>query len=327
MEIKELLDRVLDGGKISRAEAIELVNCADKGALYKASERVTRHWMGDKFDCCSIINAKSGNCSEDCKWCAQSAFYKTKVEKYPMVDKMESLRQGEHNYGQGIGRFSLVTSGRKLSAKDVREVGEHYKLLREKCGIKRCASFGLMEYEDLVYLKECGVDTYHCNMETSKSYFGKLCTTHTPDDKQHTIQAARKAGMRVCSGGIIGMGESMEDRVDMAIMLREMGIRSIPLNILQPIKGTPLGESAPLTEQEILTTIAIFRMINPRAFIRFSGGRAQLSPESQRLSLKIGVNAAITGDLLTTVGSTVERDMRLIRKAGYKLDIDTDWDE
>ncbi len=325
--INTLLNRVLDGGEISRSEAIELANVTDRDALYEASERVTRHWMGDKFDCCSIINAKSGNCSEDCKWCAQSAFYNTKVEKYPMVDRMESLQLAEYNYSKGIGRFSLVTSGRKLSPKDVREVGEHYKLLRERCGIKRCASFGLMEYEDLVYLKECGVDTYHCNMESSKSHFSKLCTTHTPEDKQRTIQAARKAGMRVCSGGIIGMGESMEDRVDMAIMLREMNILSIPLNILQPIKGTPLGESPAMSEEEILTTIAIFRMINPRAFIRFSGGRAQLSPESQMLSLRIGVNAAITGDMLTTVGSTAERDMKQFREAGYKLTENTDWNE
>ncbi len=319
MTIQTLLQKVLDGGKITSDEALFLAQQPNKQELYAASHQITRHVMGEKFDACSIINARSGNCSEDCKWCAQSRFYKTDIDLYPLVSLEETLRQANCNASQGIGRFSLVTSGRNLNSNEVEQVARHYDNLKQNCNIKRCASLGLLTEEDLKTLKKSGVETYHCNLETAPSYFSQLCTTHTPEEKIKTLNAARNVGMKLCSGGIIGMGESVEHRIELAITLRDLDVFSIPINVLSPIKGTPLENQPPLSEEEILTTIALFRFIHPKAYLRFSGGRAKLPKTTQFEALKVGINAAIMGDMLTTIGSSVDEDKELIRRAGYEF--------
>lgn len=324
--IEILKQQVLSGGLINEEQAKELACHPDKEALYAAAHEITRHFMGNKFDTCSIINAKSGNCSEDCKWCAQSGHYQTQVTLYPLLPAEECIRHATYNYEQGIGRFALVTSGKRVSDKELEKITDTMRRIKQTCGIKCCASMGLLSRKQLQALYDSGTENYHCNIETAPSYFKTLCTTHTTEQKLETIRTAREIGFRICSGGIIGMGETIEQRIEMALLLQKEGILSIPLNLLQPISGTPLGKSVPLTDEEFLTTIALFRFINPNAYLRFSGGRAQMSEAVQRKALFIGINSAIIGDLLTTIGSRVAEDKVLFASEGYSLTENTDWD-
>lgn len=325
--IEILKQQLLSGRLINKEQALLLATTPDKEALYEAAHQLTRHFMGNAFDTCSIINAKSGNCSEDCKWCAQSAYNKTNITLYPLLPAAECIRHAVHNCSQGIGRFALVTSGKRVSTKELNALCNTVKQLKQQSDIKCCASLGLLTKVQLEQLRESGVENYHCNIETAPSYFSELCTTHTMQNKLDTIQAARESGFRICCGGIIGMGETMEQRIEMAVLLQQLAIRSIPLNLLQPIAGTPLACADALTHDEILTTIALFRFLNPTAFLRFSGGRALLPESIQRKALYIGVNAAIIGDLLTTIGSKVEADKQLFRSSGYSLTENTDWEQ
>lgn len=287
--------------------------------LYAEAERITEEFHpGHRFDSCSIINARSGLCGEDCKWCAQAARYKTGTSEYPLVDRDTCLSMGRYNASKGIGRFSLVTSGRLMGPRSIERVCGYYRDLARECpGMGLCASMGLLPPEAMRALKEAGVERYHCNMETAPSFFPTLCSTHTQEDKLATIRVAREAGLEICSGGIIGMGETEEQRIEFAQLLAEIEPVSIPINILVPIPGTPLADMLPLSDDEILTAVAVMRLLNPRAVIRFAGGRSRISPETQRRALRMAVNGAIMGDLLTTVGAVIDEDMRMARECGY----------
>lgn len=321
-QLTDIKNRIInDGYLINEAEAREIVAFEDKQALYAAADEIRKKCYGDFFDTCSIINARSGRCSEDCKWCAQSGFaHDTGCKIYEFVDRKEAVDMALDNCSRGVNRFSLVTSGRKISEKNLDESISIYNEIASKCDIKLCASMGLLTKDQLQRLRDdAGVGHYHCNIETAPSFFPKLCTTHTIEDKVQTIKWAKEVGLKICSGGIIGMGETMEQRIEMALFLRELGAVSIPMNILMPIKGTKLENQPPLSNEEIFTTFAIFRFINPKALIRMAGGRKNFKAEQQQ-ALHAGINASIVGDMLTTTGAKcIEEDTAEFIAEGFTL--------
>lgn len=317
--INKLKDKILSGYNITYNEALSLIE-TPSNELLEAADEIRKHFCSNIFDICSIINAKSGKCSENCKFCAQSAHYKTNISEYPLLDKEKIVENALYMAEKGVLRFSIVTSGKALTDNDVEILAGTIKEIKSKSNISICASLGLLTDENFKKLKDAGLERVHNNLETSKNFFSSVCTTHTFDDKINALKAALQSGLSVCSGGIIGLGESMQDRIDLAFSLKELGIKSVPLNILSPVKGTPYENNKPLSEEEILKTISIFRFILPDAFIRLAGGRALLSDKGKKAFLS-GANAAITGDMLTTYGISVDTDMQIIKETGYIVEL------
>lgn len=317
MTVKELKEKVMSGESLTKGEALSL-ETADIEELSRAADDIRKRFAGGSFDVCTIINAKSGRCTENCKFCAQSAAYRSGAKEYPLIGAGEALREARRSERSGIGRVALVTSGRKLSKSEVEKVCEVYAALRGKCGISLCASHGLLDYEDFVQLRAAGVTRVHNNLETSRRNFPNVCTTHGYDDKIAAIKAAVRAGLEVCSGGIIGMGESFADRVEMAFELRGLGVKSVPLNVLNPIKGTPYENLPRLGYGDIKRAAALFRFVLPDAAVRMAGGRGLLADKG-RAAFRSGANATISGDMLTTAGISVEEDMKMIKELGCEV--------
>lgn len=315
--INSLKDKIMSGEQLSKNEALSLID-APLDELCLAANEIRKYFCGNNFDICTIINAKSGKCSENCKFCAQSSFYSTKVETYPLLNTDEILAQAIYNDNKGVLRYSIVTSGKRLSDKEVDEICKTIKKIKENTNISVCASFGLLNEEQFKKLKDSGLSRVHNNLETSRRNFENICTTHTYEDKINSIKAARNAGLSVCSGGIMGLGETMEDRIDMVLEARNLGIRSIPVNILNPISGTPFGNNPVLTNDEVQRIVAIFRFLVPNGNIRLAGGRGLL-PDKGESCFMSGANAAISGDMLTTSGTTIASDMDMLHKLSYKV--------
>ena len=317
--LQSLLDKVLNKQNITKDEALYLIKEAPYNDLIEASHTITQKCASLNFDMCSIINSKSGNCKADCKWCAQSSHSQCEIQTYPLVSAQKCLDDALYNEKKGVHRFSLVNSGKAPNDKEIEDVAAIFNYIKLNSNILLCASLGLAKKEQLQKLYNSGVRRYHCNLETSKEFFAYLCTTHTQEDKIKTLKAAREVGMDLCSGGIIGMGESLEDRVSLALTLQELEVRSVPINILHPIKGTPLQDLPILQEEEILRTIAMFRFVLPQAFLRLAGGRILITRQTFKKALYTGINSAIVGDLLTTIGSKIDEDKEDIQEMGYNL--------
>lgn len=315
--VGKLKEKVFGGWLISREEALSLIT-APLDELCAAADEIRERLCGDVFDMCTIINGKSGRCSENCRYCAQSAHYNTSCEEYPLLGAEEIVKQALYNYERGVLRYSIVCSGKRLSDSEVDSLCDSIREIKKACPISVCVSVGLLDEKNFRKLKAAGVDRVHNNLESSRRFFPEVCTTHTFDDKLNAINAAKAAGLEVCSGGIMGLGETMEDRIDMVLTARELGIKSIPVNMLNPIPNTPFEHNAILSEEEMARIVAIFRFLIPDGQIRLAGGRGLMSDKGRRL-FRSGANAAISGDMLTTQGITIEKDMNTMRELGYSV--------
>ena len=253
-------------------------------------------------------NGKCGKCSENCKFCSQSRYYNTEIQQSVLKSVDEFFKEAQANDRRGVHRFSIVTAGVRLSKAELKTIAQAYKKITSELKISCCGSLGLLDYDDFVMLKESGLKRYHNNLETSPNFFKEICTTHTMKQKEDTIALAKKAGLEICSGCILGMGESVEDRVDIALELRKLQVDSTPINILNPIKGTPLENRPTVHPDEVRRTIALFRHVLPKTVLRLAGGRLIIQKYFTDL-YKYGINAEITGDMLTTAGLTVADDI------------------
>ena len=312
-----VFQREEDGLKVTRTYQSTPPGCHDScGLLFYVKDGKLDHVEGDPLS--PTTNGKAGRCSEDCKFCAQSARHPSECETYSFLDADAILAEAKANEAEGVDRFAVVTAGRALKGEEFDQALAAYRRLREETGLDLCASMGLLTKEQLILLKEAGITRYHENIETSRRNFPNICTTHTYDDKIQVIRTAQEIGLSVCSGGIIGMGETWEDRIDMAVSLAELGIRSIPINALMPIAGTPLEDLPRLSEDEIRRTVAIFRFIVPEADIRLAAGRALCSDHGAALFCS-GASSTITGNMLTTTGTTIRGDRRLLKELGRQV--------
>ncbi len=314
-DILKIAEKIIQGDRLKISDDINFLLESPLEDLQKGAHIIQKNFCGNHIDLCTIINGKSGRCGENCKYCAQSACHKTGIEEYDFLPAKEILSAALLNEKAGVNRFSIVTSGRALTGKDFDKAIEAYKLLRGKLKIDLCASHGILTAEQFKRLREVGVTSYHHNIETSRRFFPEICTSHTFDDRIKTIRLAQAAGLNVCSGGIIGMGETWADRIDMAFELADLKIESIPINALMAVKGTALENLQPLKPKEILRTIAIFRFINPAANIRLAAGRKLFSDKGANAFLN-GASASITGNMLTTSGTTIKDDLEILKQLG-----------
>jgi biotin synthase len=318
--IEKLQRRAIRSMDIGTGDAMRLFEegAARPFQVMAAAAEIRRHFKGAAISLCGIINAKSGKCPENCKFCAQSAHYATDVESYPLKKASEIIKEAEAAGRAGAEMFGIVTSGKRIKTK--KEWTEIIKAIQgiNNLGIKACASLGIIDEEAAHTLKDAGLYRYHHNLETSRTFFPEICTTHAYDEDVETIRAASAAGLSVCCGGLIGLGESIQHRIELALTLRELNVDSIPVNILNPIKGTPLDRTPPLPPLEILMTIAVFRFLLPDKDIKLCGGKEKNLRQLLPLGLVAGANSLMTGNYLTTPGRDTRLDLEMIKDLGLR---------
>ncbi|MEE0495198.1 MAG: biotin synthase BioB [Cyanobacteriota bacterium] len=284
--------------------------------LIEISHKITEENFDNNIEACSIISAKTGECSENCKYCAQSKHNQAEIKCSPLLDVKTVKKAAISAKENGATRFCIVTSGRVPNDKDFQKILQMIKEVASINGIHCCASLGLLSEEQIKQIKDAGVERYNHNINTSENYHQKICTTHNFKDRIHTVELIQKHGIEACCGVIIGMGESKEDRIDMALSLKKLNPKTVPINFLNPIKGTPLENfEDKINEEEILKTICIFRIILPKTLLRYAGGRTtRLSKFHQKLGIIAGINSVLVGNYLTTVGSDANEDKEMLKE-------------
>jgi len=328
VRIAELGQRVVDGGEISRTEALwlfELETAADVFDLLSWANRIREYFKGNKIHLCSIVNIKAGGCSENCRFCAQSAAYQTDSPRYGLIDDQPLRAAADEARANGVTALGLVAAWRGLAEGPVLDqICSHLTELKRSGKARPDASLGIIDNQKVAdRLKQAGLECYNHNLESSERFFPQVCDTHTYQDRVQTIRHLKQAGIKICSGGILGMGETREDRCDLAFALKELGVHVVPINILNPISGTPFGRCAPLPPLEILQSIACFRFILPRQEIKVAGGRTVNLRDLQSLIFLAGASALMVGNYLTTLNQPVERDLQMLKDLG----LDPHWDK
>ena len=317
---QQLADDVLAGDTLSTEQALSVLECPDEELLdlLAAVYRVRRRSFGNEVQLYFLMNAKSGLCPEDCSYCSQSKVSEAEIPRYNILSR-DKLLEGARIAAERQARtYCIVISARGPNEREMRAVTTMVPEIKEKYNLKICACLGLLTPDQAQELKDCGVDRVNHNLNTSDSYYGEICTTHTFGDRLATLRAVRDAGMEMCSGGIIGMGERRQDVVDLAITLRDLGVQSIPVNFLNPIDGTPLAGKSDLNPRYCLKVLAMFRLVNPDREIRIAGGRELHLGSLQALAL-YAANSVFVGDYLTTQGQPPEADYQMIRDLGFEV--------
>jgi len=320
-EMRKVGERVLEGKKVGMEEVLPFLGVVgpDILELATAANRVREEFNGNEIDLCLLLNAKSGRCSEDCAYCAQSAHYKTEAPVYPLMDLNRMVEEAIEAQNKGAGRFCLITSGREPNGDEFETILQALDRIRKETTLDLDCSLGTLTEERAESLRRVGVTRYNHNLETAESHFPKVCSTHTFRDRVRTIEVLKGQGFSLCCGGIIGLGESPRQRLELAFSLRELGIDCIPLNILNPRPGTPLEHSESIPPLEIIKTISLFRLILPKGTIKIAGGREVHLRDLQSLALFAGANGLIVGNYLTTPGRNAEDDFRMVKDLGFVL--------
>lgn len=300
---------------MNKEELLKLYNSDLNELLEKSSK-----FLKDEVEFCSLVNARSGKCSQNCKYCAQSSHYRTDIEEYPLISNEEVVKAALEAKDNGVIRFAVVTSGKSPDEENFDKILGFIDELNKIDGIRSCASIGILNEEQAKKLAEHGLKRFHHNINTSESYYSDICTTHSWQDRLNTCKLVKKYGMELCCGVILGMGESIEQRIEMALELSEIEPNSIPINILMPILKTPFENYYDkIDEENILRTLAVFKIANPKSILRFCGGRMKLSDENQELALKTCVEGILTGNYLTTTGKSSKEDVKTVEKLGKSL--------
>jgi biotin synthase len=326
--IAELGLRVIEGGSISRAEALGLFALEDTTELfelYSWANRIRVHFKGNKVHLCSIVNVKAGGCSENCRFCSQSAAYQTESPRYNLIDSEPALAAADEAQRHGVTALGLVAAWRGLEEGAVLdEICRQLEALKQSGKARPDASLGIIKTQAVAdRLKAAGLECYNHNLETSRRHFPQVCTTHSYDERVQTIRHLQNAGIKICSGGILGMGETPEDRCELAYSLKELGAHIVPLNFLNPIPGTPFADKPSLPPLEILKCIACFRFVLPRQEIMVAGGRTVNLRDLQSLIFFAGASALMVGNYLTTLNQPVEKDLQMLKDLG----LDPRWDK
>ena len=321
----QLAEDIIKGRRLKRGEDLSFLLSEDLDELCAGADKIRKELCGNHVDLCSIINGRSGRCGEDCKFCAQSACHHAKVEEYPFLEPEEILEDCKRHEAKKVHRYSIVTAGRALTGAEMEKALQAYRAMKKECKVELCASHGLLSQEDFNRLKEAGVGRYHANIETSRRNFPNICTTHTFEDKLEVIRRAQAAGLSVCSGGIIGMGESHADVVDMLSELREIAPQALPINFLLPIPGTPLEhtDTSGLTTEYCLKVLCLARLMVPQTDLRCAAGREVYFKGREGDLLRV-VDSIFASGYLTAGGQGIKDTIQAIENAGYTYEIESD---